>query len=190
MNKSELRTLYRTVRSHIGEEYAEKAAEQAAKRFLKTVPLENRLVIAGYAPTAHEFNVTPLLTQLLSLGHQVALPAINGQLQPLLFREWHQDSPLQPNAYNIQEPTENAVLLTPDIILTPLLACDKKGGRLGYGKGFYDITLAALRANAHKPLAIGLCYHVQLADFQLPTDETDQKLDIIVTEKQVIHCNA
>lgn len=186
MTKDQLRSLYTTVRSHIGDEYAQKAAQLLVKRFLRDVPLTEGLVIAGYAPLKNEFNVMPLLAALLELGYCCALPVVVADMQPLQFRTWDGSAPLVQNRYQIQEPCSDAALVIPDIILTPLLAFDKQGVRLGYGKGFYDITLEALRKHGKRPIAIGVGYHVQLADASLPFESTDQKLDMIATEKQVV----
>lgn len=188
MDKTQLRSLYTIVRSHIGEDYALKAAQSVVKRFLKEVPLEEGMVIAGYAPFNDELDVMPLLEGLLALGYKCALPVVTGTLKPLEFREWQCDTVMQKNHYQINEPDATSPVIVPDIIITPLLACDRAGARLGYGKGFYDITIAALRQNAKKPLVIGIGYHAQLTDDVIVVEATDQKLDIVLTEKQTIPC--
>ena len=74
--------------------------------------------------------------------------------------------------------------IVPEILIVPLVAFDRKGGRLGYGGGFYDRTLAELRASG-PVLAIGFAFAAQEAE-DLPLEPTDQPLDLIVTEAGVI----
>lgn len=186
--KTALRSLYKTVRSHIGPVYAAKTAEAIIPRFLKAVPLTEGQVIAGYAAIQHELDVLPLLEKLTGMGHNCALPVMGQENEPLLFRQWSSTTPLTLNERQIAEPEITAPLLIPDIILLPLIACDKTGNRLGYGKGFYDRTLAALRAANPQLLAVGMCFHVQIAEEKLPAEEHDQKLDMIVTEKGPVDC--
>ncbi len=186
LTKDQARSLYRAVRSHIGEDYAEKAAAALVKRFTKAITVQPGMVVAGYMPVRGEMNVLPLLHALDACDISLALPVVSAPAMPLLFRAWQPNAQLQTNRYNIQEPEDSAPVVIPDIILVPLLACDREGGRIGYGKGFYDVTLAHLRQAEKKPLAVGVGYHVQLADTRLPCDAHDQRLDRIVTEKAVI----
>jgi 5-formyltetrahydrofolate cyclo-ligase len=72
----------------------------------------------------------------------------------------------------------------PEVLIVPLVAFDRAGGRLGYGGGFYDRTLEKLRAK-RATLAIGFAYSLQEAE-NLPLEPTDQQLDMIVTEQDII----
>ena len=74
--------------------------------------------------------------------------------------------------------------MEPEILIVPLVAFDRKGGRLGYGGGFYDRTLEMLRAE-RPTMAIGFAYTGQEAG-DLPLEPTDQPLDMIVTETGVL----
>jgi 5-formyltetrahydrofolate cyclo-ligase len=78
--------------------------------------------------------------------------------------------------------------MTPQIVIVPLVAFSRDGGRLGYGGGFYDRTLEQLRA-AGPVLAIGFAFDAQ-EDPEIPLEPTDQPLDMIVTESQVIDIRA
>jgi 5-formyltetrahydrofolate cyclo-ligase len=90
--------------------------------------------------------------------------------------------------WGIPEPKADKPVLEPNVLLVPLLAFDARGGRLGYGGGFYDRTLAGLRAK--KPIvAIGLAYDEQQVD-AVPHLDYDQRLDWVLTPSGPIRCQA
>jgi len=91
---------------------------------------------------------------------------------------------METGPFGIQEPTAAAPVLRPDLLLVPLLAFDRSGHRLGYGGGFYDRTLRALRADG-AVLAVGIAYAGQEVD-AVPVAEYDQPLNWIVTEREAI----
>jgi len=99
---------------------------------------------------------------------------------PLIFRAWEPNDEVQLGHFSVREPHRDQPEVRPDVILMPLLAFTNSGDRLGYGGGFYDRTLTALRAK-HDVFACGVAYAAQETDL-LPTDKHDQKLDGIVTE--------
>ena len=78
----------------------------------------------------------------------------------------------------------NSYYFVPEVLIIPMVGFDRNGGRLGYGGGFYDRTLEHLRSR-HATLAIGFAYSQQEFE-KLPLEATDQKLDIIITEKEII----
>ena len=99
-----------------------------------------------------------------------------------MFRAWRPEDPLEPAGFGTRVPLESRPQLTPRVLFVPLLAFDRAGHRLGYGGGFYDRTLAALRG-ADAALAVGVAYAAQ----ELPAcDDDDQVLDWIVTEAEAI----
>jgi 5-formyltetrahydrofolate cyclo-ligase len=115
------------------------------------------------------------------------VPVIEGKGLPLRFREWSPGVRMQPGPFGAQVPATGD-WLQPELLIVPLLAFDAAGRRLGYGGGFYDRTLAALRARG--PVrAIGLAYAAQQVG-EVPADATDQPLDAIVTEAGVLRPGA
>lgn len=139
--------------------------------------------MAGYSPFRTEIDGRPLLRRLAGLGAVVALPVTpaKGADAPLGFRRVDPERALAPGRYGIAEPDETCPPVEPDLLLVPLLAFDRRGGRLGYGAGWYDRTLAALRAT--KPvLAIGLAYAAQEVE-RVPTDPHDVPLEGVCTER-------
>ncbi len=136
-------------------------------------------VISGYAAIRDELNPLALLKALGENGHPIALPVTVGKGAPLIFRQWELDMPLEPGAFCVPVPGADAAELTPEILLVPLLAFDLAGFRLGYGAGFYDRTLASLRARG-RVIAIGLAFEAQQVE-AVPHDSYDQLLDWVLT---------
>ncbi len=135
--------------------------------------------IAGYLPIASEINVLPLLAELRSKGTKILLPAIIAKDKPLEWRLWNEGDELVKESFGTMAPCEGAEVHLPDMILAPLLGFDEACYRLGYGGGFYDRSLQALRQK--KPvIAIGFAYDEQKLD-NVPRDVHDIRLDGIVT---------
>lgn len=138
--------------------------------------------LAGYMAMRTEIDPTPAMQEAAAHG-TVGVPVIIGAGQPLQFRVWEPDCALIKGEFGAMIPQSGA-WMTPQIVIVPLVAFDRNGGRLGYGGGFYDRTLEKLRA-AQPTLAIGFAYAAQ-EDRTLPLEPTDQPLDLIVTEQGVI----
>lgn len=127
-----------------------------------------------------ELSPWPVLRRLQAAGARIALPAAPRPHAPLVFRAFAPDQTLEPDAAKIPSPTAEAEGLVPDLIIAPLIGFDRDGYRLGQGGGYYDRTLAALRA-AGPLLVIGLAYAGQEVE-RAPRDDHDQPLDAILTE--------
>lgn len=137
-------------------------------------------VVAGYAPIRSEIDPVPLMQSLARQSAALAMPAISRPDAALAFRTWKQGEALVPGAFGISEPSATAAEVVPDIVLVPLVAFDRAGHRIGYGAGYYDRTLEALRR--HKTLvAIGLAFTVQEIP-QVPALPHDVRLDYVLTE--------
>lgn len=165
---------------------AESAAEAVARRFLESVPRPAGVVIAGYWPVRDEVDPRPLLTALAGFGHPVGLPAVVARGGVLAFRRWPFAAPVASppaGAYGIPAPPADAPAVVPELLLVPLLAFDRRGRRLGYGGGYYDRTLAALRRGP--VLAVGLAFAAQEVA-AVPVASGDEPLDWIVTEAEAI----
>jgi 5-formyltetrahydrofolate cyclo-ligase len=143
-------------------------------------------VVSGFASMPEELNVWPLLRRLHGAGVPLALPIVEGKGKPLVFRAWAPGDAMDKGVWSIPQPKADKPVLEPDILLVPLLAFDRTGRRLGYGGGFYDRTLAGLRAR--KPVvAIGLAYDEQRID-AVPHLDYDQRLDWVLTPSGPIRC--
>lgn len=160
------------------------AAEAAARRFMEAAPAGEGRVLAGYWPIRSEIDPLPLLRLAHGAGWRIALPAILGEGLPLAFRLWTPDSPLTEGPFGARVPPPGSPEVAPDLLAAPLVAFDRSGGRLGYGGGFYDRTLEALRAL--KPIrACGFAFSAQ-ESAHLPQEPTDARLDAVVTERETI----
>ncbi|MCW5732408.1 MAG: 5-formyltetrahydrofolate cyclo-ligase, partial [Alphaproteobacteria bacterium] len=130
---------------------------------------------------ADELDPRPLMELLAERGGRLALPGAARPGQPLVFHAYRWGDPLRPGPFGVMIPAEGAPELLPDMVLVPLLAFDRQGGRLGYGGGFYDRTLEALRRARPALVAVGLAFAAQEVAC-LPHEAGDQRLDWIVTE--------
>lgn len=158
------------------------AAEAVCENFLANVPLPAESVIAGYWPIRNEIDDRILLRRLLQMGFTCALPCVDTPGSPLVFRQWSETARMVGGNYSIPEPREEAVV-TPTIVLVPMAAFDSHRSRLGYGSGYYDRTLGALKGR-QKVVAVGLAYDTQLYPL-LPQEENDVSMDMIITDKKV-----
>lgn len=138
--------------------------------------------LSGFMPIRTEIDPLPAMEEAHAHG-DVAVPVILAAGQPLVFSRWSPGCAMVPGTFGAMVP-EREDLITPQILIVPLLAFDAKGGRLGYGGGFYDRTLEILRANG-AAMAIGFAYDAQESD-DLPLEPTDQPLDLIVTETRIL----
>lgn len=155
------------------------AAEAARDHFLASRLHAGAEVVSAYRPIRSELDPTPLMLALHAAGHRLCVPVIEGEGLPLKFREWRPRTLMQAGPFGAEVPA-GGDWLEPDLLVVPLLAFDAAGRRLGYGGGFYDRTLAGLRAK--KPVrAIGFAYATQQVD-EVPAEATDQLLDAVVTE--------
>jgi 5-formyltetrahydrofolate cyclo-ligase len=100
------------------------------------------------------------------------------------MRAWQFGAPLKSGQWGIREPMPDAAEVAPDILIVPLACFDRAGHRIGYGAGYYDMTINALRAKK-KVIAIGIGFAVQEIP-RVPATERDARLDLVLTEREVI----
>ena len=141
---------------------------------------------SAFWPLADEIDTRPLIAALHEAGFAVALPVTGRMGTALAFRRWTPQTVMVSGKMGIQEPPADAETLEPDLLFVPLAAFDRRGHRIGYGAGFYDRTLADLRARK-EITAVGLAYADQEVLF-IPSEDHDQPLDFVVTEKDTIVC--
>ncbi|NOX96112.1 MAG: 5-formyltetrahydrofolate cyclo-ligase [Alphaproteobacteria bacterium] len=157
------------------------AAVHAARNFLGAIPITDGEIVSLYYPIKTELNTEPLVASLIEHGAKIALPVVTGKDQPLEFRRYTPGDELVRGSYGELIPTADATAVSPSVIVAPLLAFTRNGGRLGYGGGYYDRTIAALREEG-AVLAVGFAYGAQEVD-ALPLSPLDQPLDWVVTER-------
>lgn len=139
-------------------------------------------VLAGYLPIRDEAD--PLAAMAAHRG-PVCLPVVLGRARPLVFRAWNgAESTLVAGSFGTRHPADTCPELIPDVLIVPLVGFDRQGNRLGYGGGFYDRTLQILR-ETRAVRAIALAWAVQELPL-IPTEPTDQPVDLIVTDRFVL----
>ena len=183
LQKKQLRLQAAARRDALSREERQDAAEAIAARLF---PLKVRVgtVVSGFMPLKSEINALPLLRRLEELGARLALPRIAARGKPLSMRVWQFGAPLERGQWGIREPKPDAPEVDPDIVLVPLLAFDRAGHRVGYGAGYYDMTIARLRARK-AVTAVGLAFAVQEVA-NVPTTQHDARLDLVLTEREAI----
>ena len=156
------------------------AAARLQANFLSAIPVDPVMAVSAFWPMGDEIDVRPLLTTLHDMGHVCCLPATGRRGTALQFRRWTPETVMVEAVFGTREPPASAEIVQPDLLIVPLLAFDACGRRLGYGAGYYDRTLAELRAR--KPvLAVGVGYAAQEVPL-VPHHAYDEPLDWIVTE--------
>lgn len=153
---------------------------QAAEILADILAGQGGAALAGYMPMRTEIDPLPAMA---AHPGPVGVPVIVAKGQPLRFREWTPGCAMVTGEFGAEIPAEGA-WLDPEVLIVPLLAWDRRGYRLGYGGGFYDRTLQYLRASRPR-LAIGYAFAAQEVP-EVPVDGFDQRLDMIVTEAEVL----
>jgi 5-formyltetrahydrofolate cyclo-ligase len=164
------------------------AAAQAIAARPFPVPVRPGAIVSGFMPVKSEINPLPLMRVLAESGAQLALPAVTGRGQPLIMRAFAFGEALAPGVWGIREPKPDAPEVFPDIVIVPLLAFARSGHRIGYGAGYYDMTIAALRAKK-SILAVGIALAAQEIT-SVPTTPRDARLDLVLTEREIIDFRA
>lgn len=182
-SKKKMREATLAQRDALPPEVRAAAAETIAVRGLP-IDVKQGTVVSGFMPIKSEINPLPLMKKLAESGALLALPRIAGRGQPLSMRAWAVGDPFERGQWGIREPQASAPEVVPDIVLAPLAAFDRKGHRLGYGAGYYDMTIR--KARSSKPVTvIGLAFSLQ--EFpDVPVTERDELLDFVLTEREIV----
>jgi 5-formyltetrahydrofolate cyclo-ligase len=159
------------------------AAETIASRGLP-VGVPPGAIVSGFFPMGSEISPMPLLKRLADKAAKLALPVVAGRGKPLIMRAWNFGEPLDTGVWGIRQPKPEAPEIDPDILIVPLLAFDRAGHRIGYGAGYYDMTIARLRG-LKSVTAIGIAFAAQEI-CAVPATERDARLDLVLTEREVI----
>ena len=136
--------------------------------------------VAIYLPAGSEIDPRPLGLVLAREGAELCLPAVTAAGEALEFRRWRSGDVLVADALGMAGPAPGGGTVRPDLLVTPLLAFDAAGGRLGQGGGYYDRTIEKLRAEGGV-FVLGLAFAGQEVE-KLPAETHDQPLDAVLTE--------
>ena len=189
-SRSDLRWEMRTRRRALGDARRAWLSESAASCFSRHHLFRSARRIGVYLPNDGELDPTPLMTLAWAMGKQVYLPVLSHlRRDHLLFAPYAPGDALRENRFGIPEPVvslrQMIDLKSLDLVLTPLVAFDERGNRLGMGGGFYDRSFAFLRRRRHwlKPHLVGLAYDFQRVE-TLQQQHWDVPLRGVVTEKR------
>jgi 5-formyltetrahydrofolate cyclo-ligase len=160
---------------------AEAAGQALTAHVLRDCPPPPGAIVSGFWPLGEEIDIRPLLRALHDKGHAVVLPVTPKRGEALTFRGWQPGDVMVPERFGTLRPI--GAVMVPDMLLIPLLAFDTAGGRLGYGGGFYDRTLAALPGR----FRLGCAFAAQKVD-AVPVGPYDVRLDAVATENGIIRC--
>lgn len=173
-----------TERRKLAYRAATDAPHRLLDNFLSHIPVPKGAAVSGFWPMGEEIDVRPLLLHLHAQGHPIGLPATGPRGSLLRFRRWAPETTLIAGVFGTREPPKDAPDIVPDLLIVPLLAFDADGWRLGYGGGYYDRTLAGLRAE-RTVTAVGVAFAAQQVD-AVPHGGSDQRLDWVVTEEAAL----
>ena len=184
--KARLRAEAISLRKEIWLKSGASAAQAIAGRGISLIQsVDPAGAIGAYHALPAELDPLPLLTALHAQGFCIALPR-TGKNLALTFREWTPGSALEQGKFGLREPLETQPAIDPPILFVPLLAFDRNGNRLGYGAGYYDAYLRAVRAR-QRVRAVGVAFDEQ--EFaEIPREPQDELLDMILTPSRVITC--
>lgn len=181
--KDETRSALREARARLSAADHKLMSQQTVRHFLDNIPYKDYSRIALYWPVGAELNPLGLAECPELATHTFALPVVDGEASPLAFRRWAAGDEVVVADFGVSVPIANE-LVVPDLVIVPLIGFDRHGHRLGQGGGFYDRTLAELRAKG-EILAVGLAFSVQEC-LNVPHEDHDELLDRLVTENEVI----
>lgn len=185
--KREIRKIHIDKRNSFSEDYVIGATKEINSRLIETLKnyINTDSVVALYSAMKNEINLDDTITNLSNNKTMLALPWISYNDKIMQFKLWHKNEALSRTAdFYCPQPEASAKTVTPSIIVAPLVTCDIKGNRIGYGKGYYDKYI-----NQHyqeHPLIIGLCYDKNIYTETIPHEPHDCKLRILISEKKLL----
>lgn len=182
MTKNELRAIVKEQLKLLDNTYCQTASKKIQQKLFALPQYKKAHTVFVYVSVEKEPSTRAIIEDLWHQGKRVCVPRTLGKgiMQAHLLQSWQQ---LHPAGYGLQEPTEQSKLVQPgeiDLLVVPCVACDEQGWRLGHGGGYYDRYLTQTKAHT-----VCLCYQ-RLLQKQLPHDELDIPMEIVLTEEQTI----
>jgi 5-formyltetrahydrofolate cyclo-ligase len=184
LSKAALRGAAITRRDTLTSAERERASASISERAIAIVEDSGARVIAAYMPIWSEVDVRPVISWAHDNGLTVVLPAVIDKTT-IAFRRHEEGGPLDEGRFGTQAPPAHAEIVRPDLIVSPTIAFDRTGMRLGYGGGFYDRAFAKLREGGEPPILVGLAFAAQEVP-AIPAERHDVRMDWIVTENEAL----
>lgn len=187
--KKKLRSAYLKKRNEMDSEKRRECSEKIRERLRRSKRLKTASTVFVYAAYKSEVETQKIMSDLLKMGKRVAVPKVNGE--EMDFYEIQSWEELFPGFQGILEPQgadkEPVIPEDSDVMLLPGAVYDRRGGRIGYGGGYYDRYLKKIKDTYGKePYLMALCFQSQLYPGKLPSEEHDRKMDCVLTEKSII----
>lgn len=178
--KKKIRKYYKEKRDHLSAEQVNSYSEDICKHVIQLQVFRKTEYIFAYYPLGNEADIRAIIEKAWSLGKRVAFPKVFGDM--MRFFEISDFSSLHSGTFGVMEPEEkNPVSWSTPLVLVPGVAFDLNGGRMGFGKGYYDKYLASIPTC----ITMGISYDFQITD-ELPMEPTDVALDYIISERRCI----
>lgn len=182
--KKAIRAALRVLRDALSDEDRAARSLAVARAVLALPEVASARAVMVFSSFGSEVDTAPIVEALLADGRRVALPRIEqGNIVPVDYRT---GDPMRPAAFGMDEPAGHDIVAPDelDVVVTPGLAFDRHGYRIGYGGGFYDRLFLKTRADV---LKAGICFATQLVG-PLPHGGHDVPVDLIVTDAGVVRC--
>lgn len=183
-NKNHLRQSSRDLRNSFGEEFIQNASASVCEKIVELVEFKNSDTVLMYFPIKNEISPIPLFDIAIKSGKIVAFPVCNTDNNTLIFKQNSNLNELNKSHLGLFEPNENSkdVVITKNTLcIVPALLFSRDGYRLGYGKGYYDRFLDNFNG-----ISVGISFSSLVCD-SLPKEDHDKKLNILITENEVIY---
>ncbi|MER2264719.1 5-formyltetrahydrofolate cyclo-ligase [Methylobacterium oxalidis] len=181
--KAELRSAALARRDALDPDLRREGSLRIADSVLGVAALAEAPIVGAFWPIRSEVDPRAIITRLFERGQRVALPKVTPD--GLVFREWKAGEALVRGGFGLSEPREDLPPLDPTALIVPLAAFDRRGQRIGYGRGYYDQAIARLSKNG-PVLTIGVAFSVQEIE-TVPAEPHDRPLDHLMTEAGPVH---
>lgn len=182
--KRRLRARIRELRDAMAPEERARRSRAIERRLFGLEGFAGARTVMVFSSFGSEVDTAPIIDRLCAEGRRVALPRVGrGEIVAVAYRP---GDPVRVASFGAMEPEGNAVVAAGEIdaVVTPGLAFDRRGYRVGYGGGFYDRFLALTRPGA---LRVGVAFGLQVVD-EVPHGRADVAVDVIVTDEETVRC--
>lgn len=183
LDKATIRTAILEQRDGKSEAWREAASERLASHAASLIPMLPSGPVAGYWPFGSEADPRPLMQAIAAHGFQLCLPVIKHP--EIFYRRFAFGDEMADAGWGTRGPLPSAPEVRPGTLLVPLAAFDGKGGRIGWGKGHYDRSIARLTGDGGFLLTIGIAFSFQQVD-RVPVEAHDRQLDHVLTDEGLI----
>jgi 5-formyltetrahydrofolate cyclo-ligase len=185
VSKAELRALGLARRAAMTEDERRRASELAIARLRPL--LQSGETVSLFWPMRGEIDPRGLIEEALSLGGHVAMPVV--EKRKMHFRRFDGEACLEAGVFGTRHPNATQPIVDPDLVVAPLAAFDRKGGRIGYGAGYYDFAIADLSKRKPGLRVAGIAFACQEVE-EVPVEAHDERLSFIATENELIETGA